>query len=108
MHNTYVVQSVQYKRSFAIAKPNGYVKSVATVLTVPRYGSIHSTLCVPASAKHNSPVGFDIASEFGKLIAGAVNSVKRFDPSKSACSIFGLARFQSDQYNLLNDKMKIY
>lgn len=94
---SYVVQSVQYRRSFAIAKPNGYGNSVAIVLTVLWNVSIHSTLWVPASAKHSSPVDAKIAKEFGKMTAGLERRISRFDPSRFDCSIFGPSRFQSEK-----------
>lgn len=55
----------------------------------------------PASAKHNSPVFGEMPNEFGKLTAGADNKISLSVPSKLDHSIFGLSRFQSDQYNLL-------
>lgn len=63
--------------------------------------SIHSIFCVPASAKHNSPVDCEMDNEFGNLTAGSVNKISRSVPSRLDHSIFGPSRFQSDQYNLL-------
>lgn len=84
-----------------IANPNGYVTLLATVRKFRLYGSIQPIFCAPASAKQTSPVFDDIANEFGRLTSGAESNTSRSVPSKLEHSIFGLSRFQSDQYNLL-------
>lgn len=62
---------------------------------------LHSIFLFPASAKQISPVESERASEFGSVTSGELNNKTRSLPSRFDISIFGDARFQSDQYNLL-------
>lgn len=88
-----------------MAKPNGY-DALATIMRKFReYESMQPIFCTPASAKHNSPDLCDMTSELGRLTVGADNRISRSVPSKLDHSIFGLSRFQSDQYNLLQMKL---